>query len=115
DVGLGARQRTGSSRTGPGQQAVVLQPLHAAAGSAGRRARGSIGSTGRRAMTDLEQRTGDAFHDAVVASGPGPGKQKWWLEIPLAIAFYIAYARIRDWHGGGAAHQRGLARRHGYD
>lgn len=66
-------------------------------------------------MTDLEQRTGDAFHDAVVASGPGPGRQKWWLEIPLAVAFYILYAQIRDWHGGGALHQRGLARRHGYD
>jgi len=58
-------------------------------------------------MTDLEQRTGDAFHDAVVASGPGPGRQKWWLEIPLAVAFYILYAQIRDWHGGGAVHQRG--------
>jgi len=66
-------------------------------------------------MTDLEQRTGDAFHDAVAASGPGPGKQRWWLEIPLAVAFYIVYARIRDWHGGGAAHQGGVARRHGYD
>jgi hypothetical protein len=66
-------------------------------------------------MTQLEQRTGDAFHDAVVASGPGPGRQRWWLEIPLAVAFYIAYAQIRDWHGGGALHQRGLARRHGYD
>jgi len=66
-------------------------------------------------MTDLEQRTGDAFHDAVVASGPGPGRQKWWLEIPLAVAFYILYAQIRDWHGGGAVHQRGLARRNGYD
>lgn len=66
-------------------------------------------------MTDLEQRTGDAFHEAVLASGPGPGRQRWWLEIPLAVAFYIAYARIRDIHGAATVHSRGVARRHGWD
>jgi membrane-associated phospholipid phosphatase len=66
-------------------------------------------------MTQLEQQAGDAFRDAVVASGPGPGRQRWWLEIPLAIAFYIAYAQIRDIHGAATAHSRGVARRHGWD
>ena len=63
---------------------------------------------------ELEQRAGDEFHDAVVASGPGPGRQRWWLEIPLAVAFYIAYAQIRDIHGAATVHDRGVARRHGY-
>ena len=62
----------------------------------------------------LEQHTGDAFHEAVVASGPGPGRQRWWLEIPLAVAFYIAYAQIRDIHGTATVHDVGVARRHGY-
>lgn len=65
-------------------------------------------------MTSVEQRTGEAFHDAVVASGPGPGRQKWWLEIPLAVAFYSAYAQIRDWHGAATVHDRTVARHHGY-
>jgi hypothetical protein len=63
----------------------------------------------------LEREAGDAVHEAVVASGPGPGRQRWWLEIPLAVAFYVAYAQIRDWHGTGAHHQRAVARRHGFD
>ena len=66
-------------------------------------------------MTSLEQRTGDAVADAVVASGPGPGRQRWWLEIPLAVAFYVVYAQIRDWHGAATAHDTKLARRHGFD
>jgi PAP2 superfamily len=66
-------------------------------------------------LEQLEQRTGDEFSEAVIASGPGPGRQRWWLEIPLAVAFYIAYAQIRDWHGTSARHQLGVARRHGYD
>ena len=66
-------------------------------------------------MTSLEERTGDAFSEAVQASGPGPGRQRWWLEIPLAVVFYLTYAQIRDWHGSGATHDRGIARRHGFD
>jgi PAP2 superfamily len=66
-------------------------------------------------MTQLEERAGDAFSDAVVASGPGPGRQRWWLEIPLAVAYYAAYAQIRDWHGAATVHARTLARHHGYD
>lgn len=52
--------------------------------------------------------------DAVVASGPGPGRQRWWLEIPLAVAFYWAYATIRDLHGTATAHAARLAREHGF-
>jgi membrane-associated phospholipid phosphatase len=67
-------------------------------------------------MTSLEQHTDDAFADAVTASGPGPGRQRWWLEIPLAIAFYAAYAQIRDWHGSATVHAaRVAARHHGFD
>lgn len=55
-----------------------------------------------------------AVIDAVVASGPGPGRQRWWLEIPLAVAYYWAYAAIRDWHGIATAHARRIAREHGY-
>ena len=65
-------------------------------------------------MTTVEERAGDAFADAVAGSG-ARGRQRWWLEIPLAVAFYMVYAQIRDWHGTGAHHQRGLARRHGFD
>ena len=66
-------------------------------------------------IEEVEQRTGDAFADAVVASGRGPGRQRWWLEIPLVVAFYAAYAQIRDWHGAASLHAVGLARRHGFD
>jgi membrane-associated phospholipid phosphatase len=67
-------------------------------------------------VTTVEQRVGDEFHDAVIASGHGPGRQRWWLEIPLAIAFYAAYAQIRDWHGSATVHAaRVTARHHGYD
>ena len=61
------------------------------------------------------EKVGDEFADAVVASGPGPGRQRWWLEIPLAVAFYLTYAQIRDWHGSATAHSTKLARRHGFD
>ena len=71
-------------------------------------------ATAREHRIELEQHAGDAFHQAVVASGPGPGRQRWWLEIPLAVAFYIAYAQIRDIHGAATVHDRGVARRHGY-
>jgi len=58
----------------------------------------------------------DEVVDAVVASGPGPGRQRWWLEIPLAVAFYFAYAQIRDWHGSATVHAaRVTARHHGFD
>lgn len=53
--------------------------------------------------------------DAVVASGPGPGRQRWWLEIPLAVAFYWCYAAIRDLHGTATMHATRIARQHGYD
>jgi membrane-associated phospholipid phosphatase len=54
--------------------------------------------------------------DAVVASGTGPARQRWWLEIPLAIGFYAAYAQIRDWHGSATVHAaRVSARHHGLD
>jgi membrane-associated phospholipid phosphatase len=67
-------------------------------------------------MTSTEQRAEGEFQDAVVASGPGPGRQRWWLEIPLAIAFYASYAQIRDWHGSATVHAaRVTARHHGYD
>jgi hypothetical protein len=67
-------------------------------------------------MTSLEQRTGDEFTAAVTASGPGPGRQRWWLEIPLAVAFYVVYAQIRDWHGSATVRSDvALARRHGFD
>ena len=67
-------------------------------------------------MTSLQERAGDEFQQAVVASGPGPGRQRWWLEIPLAIAFYAAYAQIRDWHGSATVHAaRVTARHHGFD
>jgi membrane-associated phospholipid phosphatase len=67
-------------------------------------------------VTSVEQRAGDALAEAVVASGPGPGRQRWWLEIPLAIAFYFSYAQIRDWHGSATAHgARITAQHHGYD
>jgi membrane-associated phospholipid phosphatase len=71
-------------------------------------------------VTSVDQRAGvekagDEFADAVVASGPGPGRQRWWLEIPLAVAFYVAYAQIRDWHGSATVHDTKLARTHGFD
>ena len=66
-------------------------------------------------LESVERRTGDEFADAVEASGVGPRRQRWWLEIPLAVAFYMAYAQIRDWHGTATVHARGVARRHGYD
>ncbi len=56
-----------------------------------------------------------AVTDAVVASGPGPGRQRWWLEVPLAVAFYWGYAWVRDLHGSATAHAVGVARQHGYD
>jgi hypothetical protein len=65
-------------------------------------------------MTTLEDRAGDAFADAVEASGVR-GRQRWWLEIPLAVAFYVVYAKIRDIHGAASLHAVGLARRHGFD
>lgn len=65
-------------------------------------------------MTALE--TTDDVFDAVVASGPGPGAQRWWLEIPLTVAFYFVYAQIRDWHGSATVHAaRVAARHHGFD
>src|SRR5947209_6085775 len=33
----------------------------------------------------------------------------------LAVAFYVVYAQIRDWHGAATAHDTKLARRHGFD
>jgi hypothetical protein len=67
-------------------------------------------------VTSVEQRAGDTVTDAVVASGAGPGRPRWWLEIPLAIAFYAAYAQIRDWHGSATVHAaRVTARHHGFD
>jgi membrane-associated phospholipid phosphatase len=67
-------------------------------------------------VTTVEQRrVGEELHDAVTTSGPGPGRQRWWLEIPLAVAFYLVYAQIRDLHGAATAHSWGVARRHGFD
>src|SRR5947209_9798240 len=33
----------------------------------------------------------------------------------LAVAFYVVYAQIRDWHGAATAHDTKLARRHGFN
>lgn len=67
-------------------------------------------------MTSTQERAGEALTGAVVASGPGPGRQRWWLEIPLAVGFYLAYAQIRDWHGSATVHAaRVSARHHGFD
>lgn len=63
-------------------------------------------------MTAVE----DDVTEAVVASGPEPRRQRWWLEIPLAVGFYLAYAQIRDWHGSATVHSaRVAARHHGFD
>jgi PAP2 superfamily len=66
-------------------------------------------------MTSTHSPAGDELTAAVVASGPGPGRQRWWLELPLAVAFYISYAEIRDLHGSATRHSVDVARRHGYD
>jgi len=65
-------------------------------------------------IESVERQAGDEFADAVAASGV-KGRQRWWLEIPLAVAFYLVYAQIRDWHGAATVHDRGVARRHGFD
>jgi membrane-associated phospholipid phosphatase len=41
-------------------------------------------------------------------------RPRWWLELPLAVAYYAVYAKIRDWHGDATEHSRGIARAHGY-
>ncbi|HEX3907198.1 MAG TPA: phosphatase PAP2 family protein [Mycobacteriales bacterium] len=41
-------------------------------------------------------------------------RPRWWLELPLAVAFYFVYAKIRDLHGDATEHSRGIARAHGY-
>lgn len=46
---------------------------------------------------------------------PSRRRQRWWIEIPLAVAFYFVYARIRDLHGDSTVHSRGVAQAHGYD
>ncbi len=56
-----------------------------------------------------------AVVDGVVASGPPRGRQRWWLEIPVAVTFYWCYAGIRDLHGNATKNSVELARRHGYD
>lgn len=66
-------------------------------------------------MTTVERQVGDEFQEAVAASGPGPGRQRWWLEIPLAVAFYAVYAQIRDWNGASKIHHRITAQHHGFD
>jgi membrane-associated phospholipid phosphatase len=39
---------------------------------------------------------------------------RWWVELPLAAAFYYVYARIRDLHGDATEHSRTLAQSHGF-
>ena len=54
--------------------------------------------------------------DALVVPGPARDRARWWVEIPLAIAFYAVYAQIRDWHGSATLHAaRVTARHHGFD
>jgi membrane-associated phospholipid phosphatase len=69
---------------------------------------------GAHGMSDAILHGEHAVVDAVVASGPGPGRQRWWLEIPLAVAFYWVYAGIRDLHGAATTHAAQVARAHGY-
>lgn len=76
---------------------------------------GSHQATAAHGVTDAILHGEHAVVDAVVASGPGPGRQRWWLELPLAVAFYAAYAWIRDLHGSATMHAVRLARQHGYD
>jgi membrane-associated phospholipid phosphatase len=39
-------------------------------------------------------------------------RPRWWLELPLAVAYYFVYAKIRDLHGDATVHSRGVARSH---
>jgi hypothetical protein len=42
-------------------------------------------------------------------------RQRWWLELPLAVLFYYVYSRIRDLHGDATEHSQHVARSHGLD
>ena len=77
-----------------------------------------LGATGTEATQGVSgpiARGEHAVVDAVVASGPGPGRQRWWLELPFAVVFYWCYAMVRDLHGSATTHAVRLARQHGYD
>jgi membrane-associated phospholipid phosphatase len=53
--------------------------------------------------------------EASLTVTPTPARrQRWWLELPFAVAFYLVYAQIRDWHGDATEHSTHIARVHGF-
>jgi membrane-associated phospholipid phosphatase len=57
--------------------------------------------------------------DLVQESAPIPAERRprWYLQIPLVVAFYWMYANIRDLHGDATMHPQSarIAERHGVD